>query len=190
MAHGSPLKPAPKNGNQGKSGRVKSDSDVWGNSPQNTNPNVSSNSTGTSQEVLAMEERIGLNLYLNTVKAEQRGRLLTAMGNMGVGTNRVEVNQINSRKELSKDSGRRVREIVQEMEMKAKDAGKEESSRRWKRDKWTKEMLSRNYVPRAEVRKVIKKLKSESDSLRQEIQKKNSKSLAHKEKKWKTDFFV
>ena len=51
---------------------------------------------------------------------------------MGVGTNRVEINQLNSRKELSRDSGRRVQEIIDEMEAETKDAEKDARSKRWK----------------------------------------------------------
>ena len=54
------------------------------------------------------------------------------LSNRGVGTNIIEANQVKSTNEMIKDTGRRVKEIVDEMNRKAKDAEKEavERSRR------------------------------------------------------------
>ena len=154
MAQGNLTESAPNYDDQMESGSEMSDSvPVRESNPNSTIPiNLSSNSTGTPGGVFATEERIRTNLYLNTVKAEQRSKLLSNLGSMGVGTNRVEINQLNSRKELSKDSGRRVHEIIQEMEAKAKDAERDAKSKRWKRDRWTKDLLSHQDVPKAQVR--------------------------------------
>ena len=139
---------------------------------------------------LAMEERIGRSHYLSTVKAEQRAIFLSKLGGMGVGTNRIEFNQIRARKELVRDSGRKVGEIIQEMEFKAKDASKDASSKRWRRDKWTRELLMRNDVLRNQVRSLIKKFKSEADLLRDGLKKKNAESIEFKVRKWSVEFWL
>ena len=104
--------------------------------------NNSSNTTGG----LAKEERIGRDHYICTVKAEQRARFLSRLGGMGVGTNRIEFNQIKSRNELVRDSGRKVKDIVQEMELKAKDATKDASQKRWRRDKGTNGQMDEGHT--------------------------------------------
>ena len=74
--------------------------------------------TGKSKDNLAMEKKIGSKLYVDMVKAELRVQLLKNLTNLGVGTNRIEENQIKSRKELVRDTGRRIADIKQEMERK------------------------------------------------------------------------
>ena len=108
--------------------------------------NNSSNTTGPPHGGLAKEERIGRDHYICTVKAEQRARFLSRLGGMGVGTNRIEFNQIKSRNELVRDSGRKVKDIVQEMELKAKDATKDASQKRWRRDKGTNGQMDEGHT--------------------------------------------
>ena len=80
--------------------------------------NIKSGTSTGSEKDLAKEEEIGQKYYLNTVKAEQRVKFLGNLAYLGVGTNRVEKNQLRSRNELRRDTGRRVGEIVAEMELK------------------------------------------------------------------------
>ena len=100
------------------------------------NPNSKSGTSTGSEKDLAKEEEIGLKYHFNTIKAEQRVRFLGNLAYLGVGTNRVELNQLKSRKELRRDSGRRVGEIVAEMERKEVDAKREASFQRQKRNRW------------------------------------------------------
>ena len=79
-------------------------------------------STGSSQEFLAKEKKIGKKLHADVAKAELRVRYLRNLTYLGLGTNRIEMNQIKSHKELMKDTGRNVAEIKQEMTRKTKDA--------------------------------------------------------------------
>ena len=57
--------------------------------------NSNSISTGSEPD-LAKDEEIGMKHYLKTVKAEQRVRYLGNLAFLGVGTNRVETNQVKS----------------------------------------------------------------------------------------------
>ena len=65
-----------------------------------------------------MEKKIGTKLHGEVVKAELRVKLLKNLTKIGVGTNRIEENQIKSRKELVRDTGRIVSDIKEEMENK------------------------------------------------------------------------
>ena len=76
----------------------------------NTTPKTNSKftlevlSTGASREALAKEEKTGLKLYMDTVKAEQRSKFLNRMSIIGVGTNRIEFNRAKSRQEKATDT--------------------------------------------------------------------------------------
>ena len=73
--------------------------------PNISNPNLTtSNSTGPLYGP-AKEEKIGKKLFLDTVRAEQREKLLKSLVNVGVGTNRMETNQLRSRGEMKWDYG-------------------------------------------------------------------------------------
>ena len=100
-----------------------------GRSPSNSNPNSSRSTTTGSQREPALEEKIGRRFFMETVKAEQREGFLRSLVAEEVGTNRVESNQIRSRGEFSRDKGRRVKEIVTEMEYKVNDARKEKEGK-------------------------------------------------------------
>ena len=66
--------------------------------PNVSNPNYLINCSTGPLSGPAMEEKIGRRLFLDTVKAEQRERFLRSLVAVEVGTNRVEANQIRSRK--------------------------------------------------------------------------------------------
>ena len=102
-----------------------------------------------------------------------------------VGTNRVESNQIRSRGELKRDSGRKVQDIIREMEQKTTDARRNAEVKRWERDKWRKDLEKNGVFSKGQVQKMICRLKKESDTLRTEFQGKNLRSKEHKIKKWK-----
>ena len=63
---------------------------------------------------LAKEERIGDKLWTRAVEIEQRAKFIRSLIQNKVGTNRIECNQVKSRRELRRDSGRRVKEILEE----------------------------------------------------------------------------
>ena len=63
---------------------------------------------------LTIEERIGHKLWTKVVKSEQQAKYLRSLIKFKVGTNRIETNQVKSRMELRRDSGRRVKEIMEE----------------------------------------------------------------------------
>ena len=81
-------------------------------------PNTEVISTGVSKDALAKEKKTGKQLHTNMVKAELRAKFLKNLTIMGVGTNRIEENQLKFRKELKRDTGRKVAEIKAEMEKK------------------------------------------------------------------------
>ena len=115
--------------------------------------------TGVSNDALAKDKRTGLILHTEAVKAEQRTKFLRNMSIRGLGTNRIEENKLKSRRELVRDTGRRVPEIVEEMERKVKDAKKVASEKRWKRDSWRKEMEKREDIGKSKVQNIVKKIK-------------------------------
>ena len=139
--------------------------------------------TGKSNDDLAREKKIGTKLHMDAVKAEQRVRLLRNLTILGVGTNRIEENQLKSRKELVRETGSRVAEIKEEMERKTKDASRDASGKRWRRNSWRKEVETGGY-DRSKVQKMIQKMQTEAEAVRKEIAVKNSKSLGFKTKKW------
>ena len=96
--------------------------------------------TGASVDTLAMEKKTGKKLHTDMVKAELRAKFLKNLTIMGVGTNRIEENQVKSRKELVRDTGRRVADIKAEMERKTHDASRDAANKRWKMNKWRKEV--------------------------------------------------
>ena len=154
---------------EGGSGGVKSRLVNEENNLPNSNSKSTSTvlTTGTSADVLANEEKTGRKLYLDTVKAEQRSKFLRRLSILGVGTNRIEENQIKSRKELVKDTGRRVNDIVQEMEMKTNDACKDASRKRWRRDNWRNGMETSDEYSKSKVQKIIRRLKNEASKTSQ-----------------------
>ena len=120
-----------------------------------SNPKPIHSTTTGSMIELAKEEKIGRRLYSNAVKTEQREKFLKSLVELEVGTNRVESNQLRSRGELKWDSGRRVKEIVKEMELKTKDAKKNAKKARWERDRWRKEVENCTRFSRNQVEKMI-----------------------------------
>ena len=65
-------------------------------------PNFNTSISTGPQRGLTKEEKIGRKLYLDCVKAEQRGKLLQSLVDIKVGTNRVESNQVERFRTLSK----------------------------------------------------------------------------------------
>ena len=88
--------------------------------------------TGESEDPLAFEKKVGDKLHVDVVRSELRARYLRNLTILGVGTNRIEQNQIKSRNELATDTGRRVSDIKAEMTRKTKDAERDSSSKRWR----------------------------------------------------------
>ena len=81
--------------------------DEWRHTPTiDSNEVIRTCTTGESPDCLAIEKKIGTKLHLEVVKAEQRVKYIRNLSILGVGTNRIEENQIKSRKELVKDTGR------------------------------------------------------------------------------------
>ena len=74
------------------------------------------------------------------MKAEMRTNLLSRLGKLELGTNRIEFNQIKSRGEMSRDTGRNVTEIVKEMEAKVKDARSDADFKRRERNRWRRSL--------------------------------------------------
>ena len=99
-----------------------------------------SNSTGSSTD-LAKEERTGNYLFDKTVRLEQRAKFLKSLGKWGLGTNRMEHNQLKSRRELTVDTGRRVRDLVEEIKLKTKDAERAAEVARRQRNGWKEKWL-------------------------------------------------
>ena len=78
------------------SGLADSGNPNFPNTISTSNPNVVT--TGESKNSLAKEKKIGVKLHIDTVKAEQRVKFLRTLSMLGVGTNRIETNQIKSRR--------------------------------------------------------------------------------------------
>ena len=89
------------------------DSDRMINSDILTENNIVIN-TGPKDGPAIKEERYGSKLWTRTVEAEQRAKYIGRLIQFKVGTNRIECNQVKSRRELRKDSGRMVKEIIDE----------------------------------------------------------------------------
>ena len=98
----------------------------------NTNNNFK---TGSNLD-LARKERQGRILYRRAVETDQRMRLLKNLKSKGIGTNRIEYNQLKSRKELRRDSGRNVEMIKSEMLSKTKDAEREATKAKYEKYEW------------------------------------------------------
>ena len=76
------------------------------NSVQNSNSNQVVITTGVPDGALAEEKRKGSKFHADVVKSELRVKLLRRLTNLGVGTNRIEDNQIKSRRELIKEESK------------------------------------------------------------------------------------
>ena len=127
----------------------------WDGSHKSTPNQILSIMTGP-QVGLAKEEKVGRKLYLDTVKAEQREKFLRSLLRAEVGTNRMESNQAKSRGELRRDSGRRVGDIITEMEQKTTDAKKEADKNRWNRNMWRKKVeQDEEVISKGQVQKMI-----------------------------------
>ena len=74
---------------------------------QNSQSNQVVITTGEPLSSLAKEKKVGSKLHEDVVRAELRVKMLRSLTKLGVGTNRIELNQIKSRNELVRDSGRR-----------------------------------------------------------------------------------
>ena len=71
---------------------------------------------------LAKEERTGIYLFDKTVRMELRAKFLKSLGKWGLGENRMEHNQLKSRRELTVVTGRKVKDLVENINLKTKDA--------------------------------------------------------------------
>ena len=98
------------------------------------------NNIKTGSKTPANDERIGQRLYLDTVRKEQQAKYLACLVKIGVGTNRIEHNQIKSRAEMRRDSGRQVGEILTEMRRKKADAEQDAKVARNLSNKWRRSM--------------------------------------------------
>ena len=132
----------------------------------------------------AKEEKLGRNLYNRAVRLEQQSKFLRGLGKLGVGTNRIEANQAKSRSEMIVDTGRRVKDIKDELRIKFKDAERAATAARIERDHYRKRVESSSGAGKNVVRKMVARLQSAAGSLREEISVKNKKSLEFKVKKW------
>ena len=83
---------------------------------------------------------------------------------------------------MTRDTGRRVAEIKVEMERKTNDASRDAASKRWKMNKWRKEVESNECYDRNKVQKMIKRMKAEANMEREQIREKNSKAIGFKNK--------
>ena len=88
--------------------------------PPKVNSKSLTHNTTESNKDSAHEEKTGRKLYIATVKAEQKANFLRRLSKGGVGTNRIESNQIKSRREMVCDPGRCVKDITNEMNNKVK----------------------------------------------------------------------
>ena len=143
---------------------------------------ITSITTGSKQD-LAKEEETGMRHHLSTLKAEQRANFLGNLAYLGVGTNRVEMNQVRSRNELRCDTGRRVGDIVAEMERKESDAKKEAGLLRHQRNVWKRKVQEREDLSRGQVKKMLKRIHKKSEEVRKEIKEKHAKAESFKVKK-------
>ena len=133
--------------------------------PKDNIPHNKSSITTGSVSDLAKEEKIGLKKYLNTVRAEERVRFLGNCAYLGVGTTRMEVNQIRGRNELRRDSGRKVGAIVSEMEVKEADARREAGAHRSLKNRWKRSIEDREDITKGQVNKMLKRLNKKSEEM-------------------------
>ena len=131
----------------------------------NSNPKLISSITTGSKQDLAKEEETGMRYHLSTLKAEQRANFLGNLAYLGVGTNRVEKNQVRSRNELRRDTGRRVGDIVAEMERKESDAKKEAGYLRHQRNVWKRKVQEIEDLSRGQVKKMLKRIHKKSEKI-------------------------
>ena len=145
--------------------------------------NQSSITTGSRLD-LAKEEETGLKYHLSTVKAEQRVKFLGNLAYLGVGTNRVEKNQLRSRNELRYDTGRKVGDIVAEMELKKSDAKKEAGFERHQRNVWKRRLEERDDLSTGQVKKMLRRIHKRTEETKKEIEVKHAKAESFKVRKW------
>ena len=155
--------------------------------PSSNNPTSKFSKSTGPESGLAKEEETGTKHYLRTMKAEQRAKFLGKLAFMGVGTNRVELNQVKARQELKKDTGRRVPEIVAEMERKEVDARREAGGIRRGRNVWRRSLTEREDISTGQVNKMLKRIQKKTEEVRKEVQKKHQKAEQFKIKKWSTN---
>lgn len=118
------------------------------------------------------------------MEAEQRAKYIGRLIKFKVGTNRIECNQVKSRGELRKDSGRRVKEIIDELRIKSSDAQREAHKARFERNENRKKLETDLPGGKNATRRLIARFQGNADMLRKTIQKKNEDSIKWKVKKW------
>ena len=149
-----------------------------------TNQNQLNYTTGPRR--LAQEKKAGWQLHKKTVEAEQVTRKLRNLRDLGVGTNHIESKESKLRGELKGvDVGRRVKSIIESMNMKISDASQIADEVRGRRDSWRKEIEEDEVFETGKVEKMIRNLKVKSASYREKVKKKNQKSVTHLVEKWK-----
>ena len=95
----------------------------------------------TGPKRLAQEKKAGWMLHKKTVEAEQVTKKLRNLRDLGVGTNHIEFKESKLRGELKGvDVGRRVKSIVESMNMEIRDAISVADEVRGRRDSWRKEV--------------------------------------------------
>ena len=112
---------------------------------------------------------------------------LRNLRDLGVGTNHIEFKESKLRGELKGvDVGRRVKSIVESMNMKIRDAISVADEVRGRRDSWRKEVENDEVFENGKVEKMVRNLKVKSASYREKVKKKNQKSVTHLVEKWKS----
>ena len=88
------------------------------------------------------------------------------------------------------NTGRRVKDIIDEMETKAKDASKEATQVKMMRNVWRKKYEESGMRSKVRIQRMIQKFKSEADLLRDGLKKKNAESIEFKVRKWSVEFWL
>ena len=141
----------------------------------------------TGPRRLAQEKKAGWMLHKKTVEAEQVTKKLRNLRDLGVGTNHIECKESKLRGELKGvDVGRRVKSIIESMNMKISDAISVADEVRGRRDSWRKEVENDEVFENGKVEKIIRNLKVKSTSYREKVKKRNQKSFTHLVEKWKS----
>ena len=135
-----------------------------------------SNMTGSRID-LAKEERTGNYLFDKTVRLEQRAKLLKSLGKWGLGTNRMEHNQLRSRRELTVDTGRRVKDLVEEINLKTKDAERAAEVARRERNKWKEKVEKCGDLEKNVKRNLLNKMGKNARKTRETVKLKNEKAV-------------
>ena len=123
-------------------------------------------------------------MFDKTVRLEQRAKFLKSLGKWGLETNRMEHNQLKSRRELTVDTGRRVRDLVEEINLKTKDAERAAEVARRERNEWKEKVEKNSGLEKNEKRNLLNKLGKNARRTRMAVKLKYEKAIEFKIKKW------